>query len=188
MANITTDPLRGDDIGKVRRLVEGCPRDYALFVLGTNTAFRASDIVGLNCGDVRCLKVGGKLSVKEQKTGKVRTVTVNEHVVNAMTRLLESLEPTDDDAPLFRGHKRKTRLTVSAYGRMVKHWCETAGLDGRFSSHSLRKTFGYTLRVKHKVDLALIQDMYGHSSGRVTLKYVGIQEEEKAAVYMLGVM
>jgi site-specific recombinase XerD len=55
------------------------------------------------------------------------------------------------------------------------------------SSHSLRKTFVYAMRTKHNVDLAVLQDLYGHSSGKVTLKYVGIQEEEKAAVYMLGV-
>lgn len=187
MANKTTDPLKGDEIAKVREIVMDDPRDCALFVMGTNTAFRASDILGLNCGDVLALKLGGKLTIKEQKTGKTRTVTVNQLVVDALTRLLAVLEPVDDDEPLFRGHKRGTRLTVCTFGRLVNDWCERAGLEGSYSSHSLRKTFGYTMRTKHKIDLAVLQDMYGHSSGKVTLKYVGIQEEEKAAVYMLGV-
>ena len=187
MANITTDPLKGDEIAKVRAIVQDCPRDLALFIMGTNTAFRASDILALNCGDVRELKVGGKLRVKEQKTGNMRIVTVNHLVIDALTALLASMEPQDDDSPLFVGKKRGTRLTVSAYGRMVKDWCERAGAEGQYSSHSLRKTFGYTMRTKHGVDLAVLQDMYGHSSGRITLKYVGIQEEERAAAYMLGV-
>ena len=187
MANITTDPIKGDDIAKVRAVVLASPRDYALLIIGTNTAFRASDILGLNCGDVRNLKVGGRLTIKEQKTGNVRAVTVNQHVADALTKLLASLEPINDDQPLFVGEKRGTRLTVSGYGRMVKHWCTLAGLEGQYSSHSLRKTFGHTMRTKHKVDLAILQEMYGHSSGRVTLKYVGIQAEELAAVYMLGV-
>lgn len=72
-----TDPLKGDDeVAAVTRIVEGSPRDYALFVMGTNTAFRASDILSLNCGDVRHLKVSGLLRIKEKKTSKYRTVTV----------------------------------------------------------------------------------------------------------------
>jgi integrase len=187
MGNITTEPLKGDDIAKVRAVVQHSPRDLALFIISTNTAFRASDILGLNCGDVRSLRVGGTLLIKEKKTGNRRAVTVNQLVIDALASLLASIEPVHDDAPLFVGHKRGTRLTVSAYGRLVKHWCELAGLTGEYSSHSLRKTFGYTMRTQHKVDLAILQEMYGHKSGRVTLKYVGIQAEELAAVYMLGV-
>jgi site-specific recombinase XerD len=185
--NITTDPVKGEDIAKVRDVVQASPRDLALFVISTNTAFRASDILSLNCGDVRNLKAGGCLKLKEQKTGNNRIVTINQLVIDALAALLAAREPVDDDEPLFVGAKRGTRLTVSGYGRMVKHWCELAGLEGEYSSHSLRKSFGYTLRTQHKVDLAIIQEMYGHSSGRVTLKYVGIQAEELAAVYMLGV-
>lgn len=188
MANKTTDPLKGDEIGRVRDIVKDDARDYALFIMGTNTAFRASDILALNCGDVRELKVGGKLTIKEQKTGNTRRVTVNEYVIAALSRLLDELEPVNDDEPLFRGHKRGTRLTVCTFGRLVGDWCKSAGLEGEYSSHSLRKTFGYTMRTKHNVDLAVLQDLYGHSNGKITLKYVGIQEEEKAAVYMLGVM
>lgn len=187
MANITTDPLKGADIARVKAIVQHSPRDSALFIMGTNTAFRAGDILSLNCGDVRSLKVGSTLSIKEQKTGNKRPVTVNPLVVAALQRLLADREPIDDDAPLFIGQKRRTRLTVSAYGRMVKDWCEQACLEGQFSSHTLRKTFGYTMRKQHGLDLAVIQDMYGHSSGKVTLKYVGIQAEELAAAYMLGV-
>ena len=187
MANKTTDPLKGDQIAKVRAVVEHCPRDYALFIMGTNTAFRASDIVALNCGDVRHLKLGGRLRVREQKTKNLRDVAVNQQVLDALTRLLAHLEPVNDDEPLFRGHKRGTRLTVSTLSRLVNAWCKEAGLEGEFSSHSLRKTFGYTMRTKHKVDLAVIQELYGHASGRQTLKYVGITAEELANVYMLGV-
>lgn len=105
---------------------------------------------------------------------------------DALQRLLTSIEPQDDDSPLFIGHKRGTRLTVSAYGRMVKDWCDRAGLEGRYSSHSLRKTFGYTMRTKHNVGLAVLQDLYGHSSGRVTLKYVGIQGKREGRFTCLG--
>lgn len=187
MANKTTDPLKDDEIAKVRAVVKHSPRDYALFIMGTNTAFRASDILGLNCGDVRSLKLGGRLTIKEQKTGKSRSVTVNQLVVDALTALLARIEPQDDESPLFVGQKRGTRMVVRTFGALVNHWCKTAGLTGEYSSHSLRKTFGYTMRTKHGVDLALLQQMYGHSSGAITLKYVGITGAEISDMYMLGV-
>ena len=183
-----TDPLKGDDeVAAVTRIVEGSPRDYALFVMGTNTAFRASDILSLNCGDVRHLKVSGLLRIKEKKTSKYRTVTINEKVVNARQAQLASIEPVTDDEPLFRGSKCGTRLTVETFGRLVKKWCEAAGLEGQYASHTLRKTFGYTMRTKHNVSLDKLQQIYGHTSGAVTLKYVAIQADEIAEVYMLGV-
>jgi hypothetical protein len=46
---------------------------------------------------------------------------------------------------------------------------------------------GYPMRKQHDVDLAVTQDLYGHASGRTTLRYVGITEEEQNAVCMLSV-
>lgn len=185
-------PLKGDDqIAAVRAVVETSPRDYALFVLGTNTAFRAADILGLNVGDVRYLNVGDELVIKERKTAKRskpgRMVNVNAKVVEALQRLIATLEDASDDAPLFVGEKRKTRLTVNTFSRLVKGWCEQAGLRGDFAAHSLRKTFGYTLRTKHGYSVDALQQAYGHSSGAITLRYVCIQPEELKAMYMLGV-
>jgi site-specific recombinase XerD len=61
------------------------------------------------------------------------------------------------------------------------------GLSGNYSSHTLRKTFGYTLRTEHKLPLEIIQKLYGHSSGAITLNYVSIQADELHDAYMLGI-
>ena len=110
-----------------------------------NSARRSAERTALR--DVQNLKVGERLTIKEQKTGNVRAVTVNQLVADALTALLASLEPIDDDQQLFVGEKRGTRLTVSGYGLMVKHWCTSAGLEGQYSSHSLRKTFFLPLSI-----------------------------------------
>ncbi|HDH4350545.1 TPA: site-specific integrase, partial [Staphylococcus aureus] len=43
-------------------------------------------------------------------------------------------------------------------------------------THSMRKTFGYHYYKKTK-DVALLMDLFNHSSQVVTLRYVGISQE-----------
>lgn len=186
--HIATDPIKGvENITKVVNHIKHSNRDLALFTLGTNLAFRAGDLLSLNLGDVRGLNAGDMLRVREQKTSKRRAVTVNQKVVQVLEPLLESRVNDADDAPLFIGLKRKTRLTVETLGRLVKSWCTAVGLAGNYSSHTLRKTFGYMLRTEHKLSLDVLQKLYGHSSASITLTYVCIQPEELKAAYMLGV-
>lgn len=183
-----TDPIRTTkEIDRIKEMLKPNARDYALFVMGINTAYRAGDLLALNVGDVRGLEVGDDLSGSEQKTSNRRTVTLNQPAMDALAPLLKELKDAPDSAPLFQT-KDGARVTVLWLGRLVKKWCKDAKCKkGNYSSHTLRKTFGYTLRVKHKVPLELLQDMYGHSSGTITLKYVAIQPEELRAAYMLGV-
>jgi integrase len=183
-----TDPIRTTkEIDRIKEMLKANARDYAMFVMGINTAFRAGDLLALNLGDVRGMELGDDLTASEQKTTKRRTVTMNQPAMDALSPLLEELRDQPDAAPLFQT-KDGDRVTVLWLGRLVKKWCAEAKCKkGNYSSHTLRKTFGYTLRVKHKVPLELLQDMYGHSSGTITLKYVAIQPEELKAAYMLGV-
>jgi len=44
-------------------------------------------------------------------------------------------------------------------------------------THTLRKTFGYTYYQKTK-DLTALMKILNHSSQSVTLRYIGIEEEE----------
>mgnify|MGYP000885533631 CR=1 FL=1 len=186
-----TDPIRSAwEIKRIKEALEDSPRDYALFMVGINTAFRASDLLALNVGDVRYLNAGETITVKEKKTartGKRRTVTFNTQAIEALQPLLALLKDAPDDAPLFT-NRYGERMTVLWLGRLVKKWCEDARCKpGNYSSHTLRKTFGYVLRTRHRVPVELLQQAYGHSSGAITLKYVAIQPEELQAMYMLGV-
>lgn len=169
-----TSPIRDRaDIQRIKERLQRSPRDLALFTLGINTAFRAGDLLSLNVGDVRGRTV---LTIKEQKTGKHRTVPLNPAVLAALQPLLNR----PDAEPLFVGAKRGTRLTVETLGRLWKRWC--TGLDGHYSSHSGRKTFGYQQRMSG-ASLDLLQMAFGHSSSAITLAYVGIQEAEIVELY-----
>lgn len=81
----------------IKKLLTDNPRDLCLFTLGINTNLRASDLLRIMAGDVRHLQPGDVLQLKEKKTGKTKTITLNKSVVEAIQRLLSSLEYLDTD-------------------------------------------------------------------------------------------
>lgn len=166
-------------IGSIERLLSNHPRNYALFVVGINTGFRASDLIAMTVGMFRGLKVGDSLSVREKKTGKVRTVTVNGAVISAVRPLLVGSE----SAVLFAGVDGG-RLCVETINRLVKKWCHDADIPGNFGSHTLRKTWGYTQRVHFGLDIPTLMEAFGHATQKQTLTYLCIQPEEIRNAYL----
>jgi len=181
-SSIKVEPIRDlKAIRTIKKLLADHPRNYCLFVLGINTAFRAGDLLSITVGLVRDLRVGDHLEVREQKTGKLRRVTLNRAAVEAIQQLLGSREFGDDDY-LFSG--QRGRLSVSYVTRLVKGWCREINLKGQYASHSLRKTFGYHQRVTYGVALPVLVELYGHATQRQTLDYLCVQDEEIRDVYM----
>lgn len=43
-------------------------------------------------------------------------------------------------------------------------------------THTLRKTFGYHFYMQYK-DVAMLQEIFNHSSPDITLKYIGINQD-----------
>ena len=86
--------------------------------------------------------------------------------------------------PLFNGHSDNNRLSrISAY-RIINAACKKAHLEGNFGTHTLRKTFGYHFYKQFK-DIAMLQKILNHSHPSITLRYIGIDEEEIYNSYML---
>ena len=52
----------------------------------------------------------------------------------------------------------------------------------RFSTHTMRKTFGYH-HYKQFNDVALLQKILNHSSPSITLRYISIYQEEIDSSY-----
>ena len=177
------DPIRDvKAIKRIKALLADNKRNLALFTVGCNTNLRASDLVKITAGQVRHLKDGDDLVLKERKTGKDRRITLNKTVYEAIQGLLAGQALGDHD-PLFRS-QRGEELTVSSIHRLVKSWCRDIGLKGNYGSHSLRKTFGFHAR-KAGLSLPVLVELFNHSSQRQTLAYLGIQPEEIRDAYRL---
>jgi integrase len=180
-SQIKVDPIKKrKDIDSIKKLLGDDPRNSALFTIGINTNLRASDLLRIKVGQVRDLKPGDEIELKERKTGKSRRITLNKSCVQAIQRVLASKTYTDEDL-LFTGQRGP--LTVPSVHRLVKGWCRSINLRGNYGSHSLRKTWGYHQRVTFGVDIPRLMVCFNHSTQRQTLDYLCIQPSEIKDVY-----
>jgi integrase len=180
-SQIKVEPIRKKkDIQAIKKMLSDNPRNQALFTIGINTNLRASDLLSIKAGQVRDLKPGDSIQVKEKKTGKFRTITLNKACTGAIHKLLQT-RPYKDGEPLFVGQRGS--LTVPSVVRLVKSWCRAINLKGNYGSHTLRKTWGYHQRVSFGTDIPRLMICFNHSSQRQTLDYLCVQPEEIKDVY-----
>ena len=193
-STIKVEPIRSvQGINRIKELLTDKPRDFCLFVLGINTAFRASELLSIRIGQVRYLQPGDRLEVKQPKTRKYRSVTINPAAHRSIQNLIADKErlaikkklPTllNDDAFLFTGQRGTAALRVSTLNNMVKDWCLQVRMKGNYGSHTLRKTWGYMQRKKQDTPVPLLMQALGHSTQRQTMEYLCIQEKEIENVY-----
>ena len=181
---IAVDPIRKiKDIKAISRLTLDNPRDHLLFIMGINNGLRAGDLIKLKVKDVRYLKVGNTLAIKETKTGKNNILVVNKTVYKALKNYLNVVQP-GDDAFLFPSRKGGSHIQSQAVSKLVKKWTRTVNLSGNYGAHTLRKTWGYIQRTLHGVGFEIICKRYNHSSPAITMRYLGIQDKEVHSTLM----
>lgn len=166
------------DIQSIKKLLAAKPRDLLLFTLGINNGIRTGDLLKLKISDVKSVKPGQTIQIRESKTGKLNSIYINREVYKALRGHLEASDHLDDDY-LFqstKGHQKP--LTIMTVNRMIKSWCRAINLPGNYGAHSLRKTFGYIQRTHFGVGFELICKRFNHSSPSVTMRYLGIEDKE----------
>jgi integrase len=180
-SSIKVQPIRlKKDIETIKNNLADNPRDLCLFVLGINTAFRANELLSIRAGQVRDLKVGDVLDVRQSKTKAYRQVTLNRRGVEAIQGLLRSREYEPEDFLFFS--RWGERLGVPEVSRKVKGWCQDIRLHGNYGSHSLRKTWGFW-QYKRGTPIPLLMEAFGHQTQRQTMAYLGIQAMEVAQIF-----
>lgn len=184
-ASIKVEPIRHlSSIKRIKALLSKNPRDLCLFTFGINTAYRAGEILSLTIGQVRHLRTGDRLEIKQSKSKKYRAITLNGITVNSIERWLANHpEGGRDTAFLFYSQRSRQALTVSTVNNMVKGWCREIYLTGNYGSHSLRKTWGYHQRVTKQQAIPLLMVAFGHTSQSQTLDYLCIQDEEISGLF-----
>lgn len=152
-------------------LKEHNERDYVIWVLGLNSGLRVSDIVGLNVGDV----VGKThITIIEKKTQKRKSFYINDKLKRVLKNFTKG---RDFDEPLFKGVRDERRLDRKEVYRFLINVCNKIGIKTKVSTHTMRKTFGYHHYQKFK-DSVILQKIYNHSNQRITLLYIGVEQDE----------
>lgn len=182
-----TEPIRSKRL--IRQISEnfirdGKLRDNALFVLGTYTAMRISDLLALKWEQVYSdadARFYTHITIREGKTGKLRTVAVNSHALEALKALL----PLRKGVYVFsHGRTREKPICRAQAWRIIRAAAEKAGAEGNISCHSLRKTWGYHAWQDQNVSPVVIMQVYNHSSFEVTKRYLGVEQDELDQVYL----
>lgn len=145
-------------------------RDYILFLVGINTGLRVGDLLSLKIADIRGKK---KVTVREGKTKKPRTIYLT-NIYEEVAAYIETLPNTTWLFPSRKGNQAISR--VQAY-RQLNKAADMADINEGVGTHTMRKTFGYW-HYKQFKDVAELQMILNHSHPKVTLRYIGIIEEE----------
>lgn len=150
-------------------------RDYVLFIMGINSALRISDLLLLRVDDV---KRKTRISIREKKTGKVKDFPLN----SACKHVLKSyVKDMPDGSPLFPSAKGGAISRIQAY-RILNAAARAVGIEGKIGTHTLRKTFAYWAYQENH-DILLLQKILNHSMPDITMRYIGITQDDIDTVY-----
>lgn len=150
-----------------------------------------------------CSDTTDKMSVYQNKVHKRRGMYLNSSCVKA----LEWYFPVRDasiykDAYLFPSGEHRTRrdrkgnirddnipdaegnyhIEVDTLRKVLKEAAEACGIKQNIGTHTLRKTFGY-FHYQSNHDIVFLQRLFGHSSALITMRYIGIADEEEKKAY-----
>jgi integrase len=172
----TVQPIR--DKSKIEQmkteLLKSGYRNYMIFVIGINTGLRISDTLKLKVCDVRDKT---HIIIKEQKTSKEKRFLINSFLRQEVDKYITGMQGEDYLFKSTRGENSPI-TRVQAY-RILNEAAAKCGLE-EVGTHTMRKTFGYWHYKQYK-DVAILQDIFNHSAPSVTLRYIGITDDNKDA-------
>ena len=160
----------------------GPHRDYLFMRLMLKAGLRASEATALRPEHLGLM--GGKLTVREGKGARDRTLWVGEEVLGElqewMDRRSEEVGETEASSSDFLLPTRKgTEVATSHLRRSVKRHARQAEIEevDRVSPHTLRHTFATRL-YRETSNIRMVQKALGHSDLSTTMIYTHVVDEE----------
>ena len=169
--------LRYLDEKEIRRLYDACAEHLKpIVIVALNTGMRKEEILSLKWKDLDYRS--RTISILDTKNGESRELPMNDIVYRA---LLDIGKKTGGPWVFCKKNGERYGNVRKAFGGARKR----AGIvDFRF--HDLRHTFASHL-VMAGVDLRTVQELLGHKSFEMTLRYAHLSpEHKKAALDVLG--
>ena len=147
---------------------------------------RISDLTALKLGHIlnRDLSFKQRITIREQKTGKINNCLITEAIIIALTKYFNTLKwefcPNDY---VFRSQK-KGKMTGQHAWKIISDAGKTLMLDIIVGSHTMRKSFINiaTCVRKYTIDMGAItiaQSHLQHANQQTTMRYMGVLDEIK---------
>lgn len=175
------EPIR--DLNKIEEFRSHLPIMYRLiWDIGSRGGLRVSDVLNLN------IDIIGKeiLTVREQKTGKLKKFPIPSDVQNDILKYYQDVRKNqwvvkdEDDNAFFVTQKHCRVDRIMTYKQFQKA-ASKSGIEN-LGTHTMRKTFGYH-HYQQNHDITMLQLMLNHSSPQITLRYIGVTEDEMMKSY-----
>jgi len=175
-------PDTASDLGK---------RDRAILELLYGSGLRASEVVGLNLGDISLgeglLRVVGKGRKERIVPFGTRAAEALDDYLKVRNRCMKTPLPTKSAGSKPSGEAfflsyRGRRLTSRSIGHIVDHHVGRLAQKLKVHPHTLRHTFA-THMLSAGADLRAIQELLGHESLSTTQKYTHVSVEQLVRVY-----
>lgn len=147
-------------------------RDFLIFAIGIYTGLRISDILNLKVSDVMNKT---ETVIVEKKTGKRRILNLKQ-LTNAIIAYLNNEYNNESEWLFYSPTDDTKKLSSHQYYKILQKVADNLGLD-YIGTHTMRKTFGYSYYQKYK-DLPTLMKILNHSSQSVTLRYIGLEDEQ----------
>jgi integrase len=163
-------------------LAQGKEKDAMIFLIGLSTGLRTGDMTRVTWEHLRV----PEFKLIEQKTRNTRKVPkpVTIHVPSSVRQAVTTISQRPDGSlktgVILVNRQGKPMSRINIYDRIQKA-CAHFVNDRNYSGHSLRKGFGYHFYKSHpypQVALQKLSERFNHSNQRVTLRYLGLDQEE----------
>ncbi len=151
-------------------------RDYILFYTGINTGLRISDLLKLSYDDVRDAfgNMKSHISIIETKTKKNKKFPITNGLYAELDKHTKNMKSGEY---LFQSRKGvNCPVSASQFYRIISTAGANIGL-ANLGTHTMRKTFGYHHYQQYH-DVAILMEIFNHSSPSITLRYIGISQDE----------
>lgn len=148
-------------------------RNYLLWLVGTHTGLRVSDIVKLKVLDVK----GAVLNIIEQKTCKHKSINISNKLKIVLKEYINNNSLTDESYLFTSRQSKEKPMTIRRVQQIIKAIGKICDVPENINSHSLRKTFAYNLYTLSNNNIALVMEALNHSRENITLKYLCIKEK-----------
>lgn len=185
--------ISAEDLQRIRGLFmyRNIPVMLNILNIGVNVALRISDLLRLKFEDIRS---DNTIYIKEKKTGKTKIIKLNNTCQQAVKDLKKFYKKegykNHSKGYLFKSQQHQIRVNYSdvpitpySVGRYLREAKYLLAITYPIGTHSFRKTWGYNAYKKTK-DIGLVMRALNHSSPRVTLRYIGIEQEDIDDIYL----
>ncbi|WP_060494451.1 tyrosine-type recombinase/integrase [Pseudomonas sp. NBRC 111140] len=167
-----------EGIELVRRKLELNARGNELYAdiwkFGINTALRISDLLEITLQEAQ----SGQLRIVEGKTGKPRTIKLNEGA-----QAIVKARSAPGRVYLFEVDSNRAKgkpVSRAAVAKAFKDVGDELGIA--LGTHSMRKTRGWMMH-REGMSIELICKVLNHSSPAVTMAYIGLTAQDVADTY-----